>query len=163
MVDTDTLRRGPIPGLAIGKKLLPYFLSCCCSSQFSDRSTRNQYVKYIFKSMFHEILLYIKRPVDFYSSRRVLHLYKLSATKRKAQKYRDKGSWKDANKKHALQFIHRKCHRISIVNDHVSSMKKVHKVKEMRKSIGNFKLLGKDELFPTLKVEWIIKAHLAGA
>lgn len=70
---------------------------------------------------------------------------------------------KGSNKKHTLQFIHRICHRIGIANGHVSNMKKVHEVKEIRKSIGNFKLLGKDELFTTVKVEWIIKAHLAGS
>lgn len=51
---------------------------------------------------------YIKKSVNFYSLPLILYLYKLSAMKRKIQRYWDYGSCKTADKKHRLQFIHRK-------------------------------------------------------
>lgn len=44
---------------------------------------------------------------------------------------------------------------MNTVNEHVSCMKKMHKVIEMMKRMG------KDEQFLTIKVESVIKAYLA--
>lgn len=50
-----------------------------------------------------------------------------------------------------------------IVNDHVSGMKKMHRVIEMMTRIGTSRSWGKEELFPTIKTESVIKAYLAGS
>lgn len=74
--------------LSIGKKSLPFpfLLPLRCSSELSDKSTTT------FKFIFYEVLLYLKRPVDFSSLPHFLYLYKVGAMQRKAQKDWDCGS-----------------------------------------------------------------------